>query len=155
LLQHLLAIDVYELLRNAREKRCTDSADFRPLARCGEECRKVFCKERDVFAGAILEDKRYSTRRADARYSRWRETKRSSNREPAEFLIQSRFDGLKLCRPGRPLIPGLQTDKEKRVIASPNITEQAEPDHANGVLDAGRVCENLFHLFRCRAGAFQ
>src|ERR1700722_1121669 len=72
----------------------------------------------------------------------------------AEFLVQSRLDGLKLFAPGLALIPGFQRNEKESVVTGPDIAEQTETNYAGGVFDSGRVGKNLFYLCRRRAGAF-
>ena len=78
---------------------------------------------------------------------------------PAGSRLSSWFkralDGLILFAPAFALIPGFQRYPEEGVVTGPDIAEQTETDDAGGVLDPRRVCENLLHLSRGRACAFQ
>jgi len=115
---------------------------------------QVVCQKLDILAGAILQDKRKTAGSADAWYRRRGETEDGSRRQLPEFLVQTRLDGLKLLGPVLSLIPRLQSDPKEGVVTYPDVAEQTETNHAGGVLDARRVCKNLFYLCRRRACAF-
>src|SRR5262249_9537935 len=126
LLQHFIPVDIHELLRHARQKRCTERADFRALPDGRHEFVQVVCQERDVLAAAILQDKREAAGSADTRYRRRRETEDSSHRKLSQFLVQTRFEGLKLFGLLFTLTPRLQSNEEESAITGPDVAEQTE-----------------------------
>jgi len=58
MLQHLLSVDVDELLGYARQKRRADRADFRALVSRLQEFRQIIRKELHVPAGTVLQHER-------------------------------------------------------------------------------------------------
>jgi hypothetical protein len=107
LLQHLVAIDVDELLRNAGQKSRTQAGDLRPLSRCVKKRIQVLRQELDAAARAVFEDERESARGANARDGWRRKTECDSRWQFGKLLIQMRLDRLKLLGAGRALVPRL------------------------------------------------
>ena len=66
LLEHLVAIDIGEDLRRARDKRRGERRKLRPLARRLKESIRVLRQELDALAGAIFEHERHAAGGADA-----------------------------------------------------------------------------------------
>src|SRR4051812_29556738 len=56
LLQHLVAIDIDELLRNAWQERGRHAGNLRTFARGRHECIEIGGQERDVLARAVFEN---------------------------------------------------------------------------------------------------
>ena len=120
---------------------------LRALASGCQELVQVIRKKLDIFAGAVLQDKRDAASSADAGDRGWRETEDRPFRQLLEFLVQTCLDGLILFAPALALIPGFQRYPEERVIRSSDVAEQTETDDACGVLNSRRLCENFLHLF--------
>src|SRR5580700_10212052 len=108
LFQHLLLVHLDELLWDAGYECSEDRADLRTLASGGKEFSEVVSKKWDVSAGAVLEDKRNTSRSADARNRRRREAERRPCRQILELLVQTCLDGLILFRSALSLVPGFQ-----------------------------------------------
>ena len=155
MLQHFFPVDIHKLLRHAREKGCTDRANFWTLASGCQKLVQVVGQELDILSGTIFQDELKSAGSAHSRYCRRRETEDGSLRKPAEFLVEVRLDLLKLFRAGSAVAPGLQSDEIEGVVTGPDKAEQAETGNARGVLDAGRSCEDLLNLSRCRCRSLQ
>ena len=93
--------------------------------RCASSCqefRQIVRKERDVFAGAVLQDKRNASRSADARNRRRREAEGGPCRQIFELLVQACLDCLVLVSLALALIPGLEADPEEAAITGPDVT---------------------------------
>src|SRR5207244_5881519 len=114
----------------------------------------IIVKERGIFFGAIFQDELKSSRGADTGNGRRRKTKNGSDRQPAEFLVQSILYFLILLRSAFALAPGFQRNEEETVVASVGEAEKVEADYRCRVLNPRRVCENSLYLFRSRACAF-
>jgi len=54
-----------------------------------QEFVQIVAKKLDIFSGAIFQDELKSAGRANAGNRRRRKTKNGSDRQPAEFLVQS------------------------------------------------------------------
>jgi hypothetical protein len=116
LLQHLVFIYIDELLWHARDKCCDHVADLGAFASSCHEFGQVIRKKLDIFASAVLKDKRNPSGSADARYRRWRETEDRPFWQLPKLLIQTHPDGLILFGLGFAVLPGFQSHEEKRVI---------------------------------------
>src|SRR4029077_16400492 len=71
LLQDLVLIYIDELFRHTRDKGGADHAELRTLASGCQELVQVIRKKLDIFASAVLKDKRNATSSADAWYRGW------------------------------------------------------------------------------------
>src|SRR5580658_4243759 len=65
------------------------------------------------------------------------------------------LERLKLLGPCFPFVPRLEGDKIGGVVTGTDETEQTKPDEAGAVLDARRLHDDLFLLFRNRSRAFE
>src|SRR5262249_59024376 len=81
LLQHFVAVDLREELRNIGDERRRERADLGPFARLGDESLRVLRQELDVRTRAIFQHERDAAGSTDARdCGRWeREPDRLAN----------------------------------------------------------------------------
>ena len=146
LLQHFVAIDVDEDLRNIRQKGGDQPGELGPFARGVEKRLQILGKETDVFARAILEYERESTSRADTGNCRWRKRERETFAQTREVFVQSRLDRLILFLGFRSLTPRLESDEEKGAVSVLRETEQTEADDACRVLHAWSFAQEIFNF---------
>src|SRR4029077_1732941 len=142
----LVAIDVHKSLRHAREECRRDQADLRPLLGRRQELAQVVRQELHVASGPVFEYELESPGCPHAGDRRRRKTEGNSRRKLAQVCVQTRLDFLKLLFPGGALVPRLQGDKEKAVIARTHEAQKAKADHARCVLNAWHVGKDLFNL---------
>src|SRR5262249_48683124 len=146
LLDHFVTVDVHKNLRHVRLERRNESAEFGTLARGVEKRLHILRQKRDVFAGAIFQDKLESAGSAHARNHRWRESKRDSFTETREVLVQSRLDCVVLFLWLGPFAPRLEIHKEKRVIRIGHQAQQTKSDDTGGVLHPRCFAQEVFDL---------
>ena len=112
-------------------------------------------KKLDVLAGPVFQDERESAGSADAGNGGRREAEGHSFRKLAQLPIQVRLDGLELLGSGLAIVPVLHGDEEECVVAGSHEAEQAEAQNAGGVLDAGRLRQNILDFRRHLLGSLQ
>jgi hypothetical protein len=116
------------------------------LARRRHELVQVVGEERDVLAGAVLEDEGEAARRADAGDRRRGERRTAGPRDLASSRLRwALMAGVALLRLG-PLRPGLEVDEEEPAVGVVDRAEQAEPDDRRVGLHARRVLQDLLDL---------
>src|SRR5262249_11183893 len=105
LLQHFVAVDLREELRNIGDERRRERADLGPFARLGDESLRVLRQELDVRTRAIFQHERDAAGSTDARdCGRWeRERDRLANLP--ELPIDVRLDRAVLLLARRALVP--------------------------------------------------
>src|SRR5208282_1242745 len=153
LLDDFVAVHVDELLRNTGKEGGADVGDFRAFAGGGKKFVQVVGEKFDVVAGAVFEDEGEAAGSADAGNGGRGERESDAFGNFAEFAVNVLFDLLELFIAGFAVVPGLEGDEEKAVVASTDKTEQAEADDAGGVLDARSVSEDVFDFARDFVGA--
>src|SRR5260370_35234175 len=105
-----------ESLRHAGQKRSVDRADFRTLSRGREKLVQVVSQERDVLAGAVLEDKLKTAGSAYAGDRGGREAENGSGAQLGEVPMQTILDGLILLVFGFSIFPRFESAEEERVV---------------------------------------
>src|SRR5882724_4805004 len=143
-----------ESLRHAGQKRSVDRADFRTLSRGREKLVQVVTEERDVLAGAVLEDKLKTTGSAYAGDRGGREAESGSGGHLGEFAIQTILDGLILLVSGFAIVPRFESDEEEGIVRRRRQAQQVESDDGRGVFDARSIGENLLDFRTGLARAF-
>ena len=146
LLEHLVAIDLGEVLRRARQERREQQRELGTLPGRGEELRRVLGEERGIATGAVFQHERDAGRRADARDGRGREREGLRLGHAGEPLVQPLDDHVG----GEPMLvprfPVLERDEVKPVVGRGDEAQQAEARDAGVVLDARRRLEDLVEL---------
>ena len=155
LLEGLVAVHVDVDLGDRRDERGRQSGQFLAPPRSLHELRDVCGKERDVPAGAVLEDKGEAAGGADARDRGWREGERPALRDLGELAVEVRLDGGVALLGPRALAPGLEVDEQETAVGVVHRGKERESDDGGVGPDAGGVLENLLDLADGLAGALE
>src|SRR5262249_18061910 len=119
---------------------------LRALASSRKECVEIACEKWNVLSRTILENKRESACRTNARNRGRREAERSTFRKFSQLFVQTLFHDLGWIFHLLPFVPLFQRNEHETVVAGAHETQQTEPYDGCGVLHTGCCREDLFNL---------
>jgi hypothetical protein len=155
LLQNFVLINIKILLRNAWYPSGQDTCDFRTLADSLHEFSRILRKEIHRHPSEIFQDSDHPARRSDPRDRRWQEGERNPIRNLRERFVCAPDNCVYLFLRGLALVPRLQTHKEKAVIGSVDLAQEAEPGNGCDVFHSRRSSEDVLDLFASSRGPLQ
>src|SRR5262249_50257195 len=117
LLDHFVAIDSDQLLRNTRQEGGAQGANLRPFTRRGNELIDVVSQQLHTAARTVFKNKSEPPRGAHSGNGRGREAKSHGPRNGVERLVQPGFDLLELLCPRFPVAPLFHADEPKPAVA--------------------------------------
>src|SRR5262249_7498581 len=116
LLKHLNLIDVYELLRDARQQGRAQSRNLPTLAGRRHKGVQVVCEKGNVVASAIFQNEGEPSGCADTGNRGRRKIECDAFRQRAQLAIQALLDLLKLLLRTLTITPFLQRYEEETVV---------------------------------------